>query len=45
MFAADGLISGSVLNAPGVYHDSAIADCGMYELMVAKLLLIVLLSY
>ena len=33
LFTADGLICGSVFNAPGVYHDSAIADCGMYKLI------------
>ena len=33
LFAVHGLICGSVFNAPGVYHDSAIADYGMYELI------------
>lgn len=51
LFAANGLICGSVYNAPGVFHDSTIADYGMYELideiiieLVGELLWILLLN-
>ena len=35
VFAPDGKIKACVLNAPGTFHDSAIADYGVYEQMEA----------
>ena len=33
VFAPDGKIKACILNAPGTFHDSAIADYGAYEKM------------
>ena len=33
LFVPDGKIRGCVLNAPGTFHDSTMAEYGMYERM------------